>query len=442
MRIFFSVGEPSGDLHGANLIKRLRSQNDEIEFVGFGGPKMDQAGCTLLYDLTSLAVMFIGEALKNIRFFFKLVDQANDYFANHKVDAVVLIDYPGFNWWIARKAKKHGIPVFYYGVPQMWAWAPWRVRKIRKFVDHVLCKLPFEVDWFAKRNCTASYVGHPYFDQLAHQTYDETFLAEQTSDNGPLITLLPGSRNQEVKNILPILLNAASRISDSVPGCRIAIASFNELQRGFAEEAVEQFRLKNETSKDMNVQIHAGKTPELMKSSRLCLACSGSVSMELLHYRKPTIIVYKVKRWIMAAQAVLLRTKFITLVNLIASKDIRKKTWGPYDPDSDGGPDEERPVMPEYLTTGDPSESVAERAIAWLTDHELYNRNVDQLDCIATKYALPGATVRAADYILEQLGCLESLATTPTMEAKIEPGQAKSEQLNCSPNDHPNQSAA
>jgi len=133
--------------------------------------------------------MFIAEVLKNIRLFFRLIGEADKYFAENEVDAVVLIDYPGFNWWIARKAKKHGIPVFYYGVPQMWAWAGWRIRKIRKFVDHVLCKLPFEVEWFKERGCQATFVGHPYFDQLVHQEYDNDFLSELGSQDRPLLTL-------------------------------------------------------------------------------------------------------------------------------------------------------------------------------------------------------------------------------------------------------------
>ena len=135
MRIFFSVGEPSGDLHGANLIRGLQSRakadGTELQCIGFGGPKMKAAGCELKFDLTTMAVMFIAEVLKNLRLFFRLIGEADDYFAKNEVDAVVLIDYPGFNWWIAKKAKKHGIPVFYYGVPQIWAWAGWRIRKIR-----------------------------------------------------------------------------------------------------------------------------------------------------------------------------------------------------------------------------------------------------------------------------------------------------------------------
>ena len=392
MRIFFSVGEPSGDLHGANLIRRLKLQT-EVECVGFGGPKMEEAGCELKFELTSMAVMFIAEVLKNIRLFFRLIGDADKYFAENKVDAVVLIDYPGFNWWIARKAKKHGIPVFYYGVPQMWAWAGWRVRKIRKFEDHVLCKLPFEVQWFKERGCQATFVGHPYFDQLENQAYDDQFLGELASDDRPLLTLLPGSRNQEVTSVLPILLDTAKSVKQAVPNCRIVVASYNQPQQAIADAMLAE--------RDVDVETMVGRTPELMKSAQICVACSGSVSMELLYYRKPTIIVFKVKRWVMWAQAILLKAKFITLVNLMVTNDIRKKTWGPYDPDAK---DAEEVVMPEYLTTGNPSTRVAARVIRWIGDEGLRAAKVAELDVLASRFAIPGATDQAADYLLRQLG--------------------------------------
>ena len=392
MRIFFSVGEPSGDLHGSNLIRRLHSHDPSIEFVGFGGPKMAEAGCQIHFDLTSMAVMFIADVLKNIRLFFRLIGQANDYFGNNEVDAVVLIDYPGFNWWIARKAKKHGIPVFYYGIPQVWASAPWRVRKIRRLVDHVICKLPFEVDWFAQRNCHATYVGHPYFDQLSGQTYDQEFIRQLTGDGKRILTLLPGSRDREVENVLPILLATAKRTLEQTENCRVAIAFYNDHQKQMSTELVE--------SSGLPVEVYVGKTPELMKAASVCVACSGSVSMELLYHRKPTVIVFKVQRWAMLAQAIVLRSKFITLVNLIAATDIRRRKWRPYDPDAPGA---DPCVMPEYLTSGDPSEKVARRVIQWLTDKALYERKFNELDALAIKYAIPGATERAADYILEKM---------------------------------------
>jgi len=139
MQIFFSVGEPSGDLHGANLIRALRARHADWQFVGYGGPKMADAGCRLHADLTQLAVMWVAQVLWNIRKFLKLLGEADRYFQEQRPDLVILIDYPGFNWWIARKAKAAGIPVVYYGTPQLWAWAGWRVSKMRRFVDHVLC---------------------------------------------------------------------------------------------------------------------------------------------------------------------------------------------------------------------------------------------------------------------------------------------------------------
>ncbi|MEL7497407.1 MAG: lipid-A-disaccharide synthase [Planctomycetota bacterium] len=408
MRIFFSVGEPSGDLHGSNLIRHLKSQSfvqdgrpAQIECVGFGGPKMEAAGCHLHYDLTTLAVMFFWQALKNLRFFFKLIGQADQYFAENEVDAVVLIDYPGFNWWIARKAKKHGIPVFYYGVPQMWAWAPWRIKKIKRFVDHVICKLPFEAKWFQDRGCNATYVGHPYFDQIEHQELDSEFLEQMSSDTGPLLTLLPGSRDQEVESVLPILLDAAAEVLETLPNCRVAVASYNQKQLEVAQEQISQL------NQELPIDVFVDRTPELMQTADVCLACSGSVSLELMHYRKPTIIVFKVRRWMMWAQSIMLNAKYITLVNLMATNDIRKTTWNAYDPDA---PDAEETVMPEYLTTGNPSSSVAKRAIELLSDNAKRNQAIYRLDELAQKYARPGATRRAGDYLATQLG----LTAVPT----------------------------
>lgn len=408
MRIFFSVGEPSGDLHGSNLIQHLKSADPSMEFVGFGGPKMQAAGCELIYDLTQMAVMFLSKVIANLRFFFGLVDQADDYFAKHAVDAVVLIDYPGFNWWIAKKAKARGIPVYYYGVPQMWAWAPWRVRKIRKYVDHVLCKLPFEKKWFEDRNCTATYVGHPYFDQLETQTFDEDFLSKTSNQmrlsDKRMVLLLPGSRDQEVENNLPILVDAADRIARQQPDTVFSVACFKEKHFRRAGEILKE-SLPADSDSPANIKLHCERTPELMKLSTVCMACSGSVSLELLHHRKPTVIVYQVKRSIMLAQALMLRTQFITLTNLIASKDIRKKTWRPSNPEVDDV------VMPEYMSVASPAESVAEKVLHWLQNQPDLDANVQRLNELALRYAKPGATERAAEYLLKNLG-VSNLSTS------------------------------
>ena len=145
MRIFFSVGEPSGDQHAAHLIQELRARRGDVEFCGFGGPHMEEVGCEIDFRLTDLAVMGIFAILPMLKKFWNVYQQAKQIFAERKPDAVVLVDFPGFNWWVARAAKREGIPVFYYLPPQLWAWAPWRIRRVRRLIDHVMSGLPFRM---------------------------------------------------------------------------------------------------------------------------------------------------------------------------------------------------------------------------------------------------------------------------------------------------------
>jgi lipid-A-disaccharide synthase len=198
------------------------------------------AGCRLHTDLTALAVMWLGRVLLNLHKFWGLVSRADRYFRHHRPDAVVLIDYPGFNWWIARRAKAHGIPVFYYAPPQIWAWASWRIKKMRRFVDHVLCSLPFEEQWYRERGCHATFVGHPYFDEVRRQQLDPRFMEEQRQQAGSLVTILPGSRTQEVQQNLRWFLKTAALIRDQVPNVRFAIASFKPHQAEFARQLVKE----------------------------------------------------------------------------------------------------------------------------------------------------------------------------------------------------------
>src|SRR5262249_50023276 len=229
LRIFVSAGEPSGDLHGVNLVRHLRRLRPGVECVGFGGERMAEAGCRLLYPLCRLAVMWFLRVLAHAPL--RLAARPDRYFRHHRPDAVVLIDYPGFHWWLARRAYFHGIPVFYFVPPQLWAWAGWRVRKVRRWVDHVLCSLPFEEAWYRERGVTAHYVGHPYFDELGKQHLDAAFLAGQ-QDRGPdCVALLPGSRDQEVKRNLSTLVRAAATIHQARPDTRFLVACYKESQR-------------------------------------------------------------------------------------------------------------------------------------------------------------------------------------------------------------------
>ena len=203
MRIFFSVGEPSGDEHAAGLIRELRARCPDVVVTGFGGPRMqpliEESGGELVYPLTELAVMGFTRVVPMLGRFYRLVKRAEAIFSNNPPDAVVLVDFPGFNWWIARKARAAGIPVFYYLPPQLWAWAPWRIKKIRRYVDHILCGLPFEYDWYTRRGVSAEYVGHPFFDEVAERSLDDVFLASCRNRPGPTVAVLPEAEEIDVE---------------------------------------------------------------------------------------------------------------------------------------------------------------------------------------------------------------------------------------------------
>jgi lipid-A-disaccharide synthase len=304
----------------------------------------------------------------------------------------VLIDYPGFNWWIARRAKAHGIPVFYYGTPQIWAWAPWRIKKMRRLVDHVLCKLPFEEPWYRERGCHATYVGHPYFDQLRGETLDAEFIDQQRSADGPLVAILPGSRTQEVKSNFAYFLKAARIVREQVPSARFAVASFKASQ---AELVREQLR-----DAELPIEVHVGRTAELIAACECTMAVSGSVSLELLYHTKPSVILYYISPLAFFLQKFFRRVRYITLVNLLVTDDLFPKKVAAYDPSD---PADAKVLMPEYLTCEDKSRQVAEHVVEWLTDPSKRAARIAQLAALKEQVGYGGASKRAADYMLDEL---------------------------------------
>ena len=374
MRIFISVGEPSGDIHGASLIRELQARHANVDIVGFGGDRMQAEGAKLLYPLVQLAVMGIVRVLSNITTFLSLLSRADRYFRHHRPDAVVLIDYPGFNWWIARRAKFHGIPVFYFVPPQLWAWAGWRVEKMRRFVDHVLCTLPFEKPWYEERGVVAEFVGHPFFDELPHQKLDATFMAEQRSRSGEVIALLPGSRDQEVERNLETLVRSAALLHRERPGTRFLLASFKAKQQAVVDAYLRNFP-------DLPIETHVGRTPEILELCKACVAVSGSVALEMLYRRKPSIIVYKANGLGLKITRPRMTTPFICLVNLLAGHEL----------------------FPEYLTDRDESAAVAGHLQSLLKDDVKYRAIVAELAAICEKVAKPGACARAAEAVLHVL---------------------------------------
>jgi lipid-A-disaccharide synthase len=373
MHIFLSAGEPSGDLHGSNLIGALQSRSPELKCVGYGGARMEAAGCRLLFPLADLPVMWFRDVFSNIRTFFRLVDQADHYFQENRPDALVLIDYPGLHWWLAKRAHQRGIPVFYFVPPQLWAWAGWRVRKMRRFVDHVLCTLPFEEEWYRERGVNAHYVGHPYFDELAAKTLDAGFIQEQRAKPGRIVAILPGSRKQELEYNLASQLRAAEILQKRFPDIRFLAAAFNEEQRSQVIQATQRMPIQ--------IEAFSGRIAEIIHLASVCMAVSGSVGLELLHVTVPSVVLYRVHRVGSLLQRCLRTSRWISLVNLLANEEL----------------------YPEYLSRQCPAEPMAAQLANWLGDENDCAQVRDKLVHLRSAVAQPGACDRAAEFVLQHL---------------------------------------
>jgi lipid-A-disaccharide synthase len=380
MRLFISAGEPSGDLHGANLIAALRRLDPSLAFSGFGGDRMTAAGCDLLYPMSRHAVIGFLPVVGEIAHFARLLEQATRFFRTARPDAVVMIDFPGFHWWLAKRAKEQGIPVIYFVPPQLWAWGGWRITKLRRTVSQVLCTLPFEEPFYLRRHVPVEYVGHPYFDELHAQRLDETFLAEQRSHAGTVIGVLPGSRRQELHNNVPSLLRAAERIHSRRPDTRFLVACLKP----------EQARRVREQARGIGVplEVHDGRTPEIIELAHSCLAVSGSVSLELLFRARPTVVMYRVNRGGMVLSWLFQKVPYISLPNLLVGREL----------------------FPEFLTSGCPAEGMADRIVQWLNDSSLYDGLCEELAALRDRIAIPGACARAAQSVLNAITARTALA--------------------------------
>lgn len=300
MKLYLIAGEASGDLHGSNLIKALLRQAPYTECRCWGGDLMQTAGGELVKHYRDLAFMGFAEVVKNLRTIIRNLSFCKKDILAFKPDALVLIDYPGFNLRIAKWAHKQGIKVIYYISPQIWAWHSSRVHDIKKHVDKMLVILPFEQAFYEKYGMQTTFVGHPLLDALQTQTADNV----EVKPAKPIIALLPGSRKQEVQRILPIMLS----VIPDFPDYEFVIAGASALPASYYQPFL---------SKYPNIRLEHGQTYSLLRQATAALVKSGTSTLETALIGTPQVVCYSGSPISYAIARRVINVKYISLVNLI-----------------------------------------------------------------------------------------------------------------------------
>jgi lipid-A-disaccharide synthase len=303
------AGEASGDLHGSRVVRELKRLDPTVEVFGVGGDLMEAEGMTLIYHIRETAVLGIWEVLKHLPLLLSLMKTLERLLYAKKPDVVCLIDYPGFNLRFAKKAKKAGVKTVYYIAPQVWAWKKSRVTTMRETLDKVLVILPFEEAFFQKENIRAQFVGHPLVEEMGVRMDRNEFCKTYGIDAGKkILAILPGSRLQEIEQILPEALAGARNI---------ALEKNMELVLGVAPTLEEKyFRTMYETD---GVHVVKGATYETMKYAHFAIVTSGTATLETALFGTPMVILYKASFITYAVAKMLVKLKYIGLVNIIAN---------------------------------------------------------------------------------------------------------------------------
>jgi len=315
MKYYIITGEASGDLHGSNLFKELKKLDIAAEVRCWGGDKMKAAGATLVKHYKDLAFMGFSEVLKNLPTIFRNLAFCKQDILQYKPDAIILIDYPGFNLRIAKWAKAHNLKVIYYISPQVWAWKESRVKLIKKCVDKMLVILPFEKEFYEKWNYEVEYVGHPLVQVIENFKQESAISNQQSTINNQqleIVALLPGSRKQELKIKLPIMLQVAAHF----PNYKFLVAKAPGIEDEFYDKFLAPFK---------NVDSVSDQTYPLLLKAKAALVTSGTATLETALFDVPEIVCYKGNALSYQVAKLLIKIKYICLVNLIMNKEVVKE---------------------------------------------------------------------------------------------------------------------
>lgn len=371
-RIFIITGEASGDLHGAHLAQALREADPNVELHGVGGPHMAAVPVTLLPGIERVDVIGVPGpkavmvAIGNLR-------RIAEHLRATKWDVVVLVDHPGTNLRVARFAKQAGHRVVYYIAPQLWAWRPGRIRQMQQYVDHVAVILPFEPQLYRRAGVRCTFVGHPLLDAVA-PTYDQAEIRRRfgLTSAGPVIGLLPGSREQEVHRLLPLLLESAGALKQEFQNLGLVLAQARSVSESWLNGPIRVSGLP--------VTVVRDQANEVMAASDLLLVASGTATLQAAIVGTPMIITYRTSwlGWQVAKR--LVRVQWAGLANLVAGREI----------------------IPELIQANATVDRMVSEALRLLRDRPAWERMRGELRAVRDALGTPGASRRAAQVVLSE----------------------------------------
>uniref|UniRef100_F4C4T3 Lipid-A-disaccharide synthase n=2 Tax=Sphingobacteriaceae TaxID=84566 RepID=F4C4T3_SPHS2 len=369
MKYYIIAGESSGDLHGANLIRELaKQQGSDVQFRVVGGDRMEQASQQkAVLHVRDMSFMGFVEVLLNLKSILKNLKIVKKDLLAYRPDALVLIDFPGFNLKIASFAKQHNIKVFYYISPKVWAWNTGRVKKIKRIVDHMFCILPFEVDFYKHWNMHVDYVGNPLLDAVTLHHPDTTFKARYGLEGKKIIALLPGSRKMEISKLLPEMVKLAKLF----PGHQFVIAGAPNLNTHFYRQFLD----------NDNIPLVFGQTYDLLQHAEAAVVASGTATLETALLNVPQVVVYKANALSIAVGRMVIKVDYISLVNLIMNKEIVK----------------------ELIQKEANHHTIAEELDQLLNNKAYREEMLAQYKSLHERMGLPGASTKVAQYILRYL---------------------------------------
>jgi len=390
-KIFIVAGDPSGDLHGANLVYALKDISPYVEIYGLGGERMESAGVRLLHKLTELAIVGFSEAIINILALRKIYRKVKKFLKKQRPDIIVLIDYPGFNLKIAGLAKRLKIPLIYYIGPQVWAWRSGRIKDIAESVNKMIVIFPFEEETYRKAGVDVSFVGHPLLDTIQPTKSEEEVCEKFGLDsNYPIIGLMPGSRKQEIERLLPIMLEASKKIAKT-RNVQFILPLAANIPMSYIKERITEFENNRHNRMKFSKRIKAKESPlpilvvrdedyNIRRIMTLALVASGTATLENACLGIPMIIIYKVSFFSYLLARILVKIPIIGLANIVAGKRI----------------------VPEFIQRKARAGEIAKITSHWLDNPALMVEIKEELMKVREKLGTPGASQRAAKIILEE----------------------------------------